>query len=62
MCTGENSAHQEFGSQEWHHIVGQVALGENGTGESEASQFLKPTFTSKHFVQFHWENVHFGIC
>lgn len=29
--TGENSAQQEFGSQMWHHILGQVALRENGT-------------------------------
>lgn len=40
MCIRENSAQQESGSQVWHHIVGQVALRENGTDVSEASQIL----------------------
>lgn len=43
MCIQENSAHQRFGSEVWHCIVGQVALRENETGVSEASQFLNPS-------------------
>lgn len=43
MCTGENSAQQEFGSHVWHRILGQIALRENGTVVTEASQFLNPS-------------------
>lgn len=56
MYNGKNSALRGFGSQVWHRIIGQVALRENGTDVSGASQFLNPP--SKHFVQIHWENMH----
>lgn len=60
MCNGENSALRGFGSQVWHSIIGQVALRENGTDVSGASQFLNPP--QQTFCANPLGKHAFGIC